>query len=178
VSAPHELRDGGTQLRRFTVDDAEAMAAAVRESMAHLARWLPWANDDTASVETQRQRMRDSVAVYDDPDATWDYAVCDAAGTMIGSASILARDDGHREIGYWVHAAYVGRGHATRAARLLTKIWREHRHEPRIEIWCDEANVASAAIPRRLGYRLDRIADASPTTPGETGRMMVWVIDR
>ena len=57
-------------------------------------------------------------------------------------------------------------------------MWREHRREPRIEIWCDEANHASAAIPRRLGYHLDRVADATPTTPSETGRMMVWVLDR
>ena len=45
----------------------------------------------------------------------------------------------------------------------------------RVEIHCDEANVRSAAIPERLGYRLDRIEDDEIATPGETGRSMIWI---
>jgi RimJ/RimL family protein N-acetyltransferase len=45
----------------------------------------------------------------------------------------------------------------------------------RAEIHCDEANQASAAIPRKLGYRLDRIDPHEPEAPGERGRRMVWV---
>ena len=44
-----------------------------------------------------------------------------------------------------------------------------------MEIHCDEANVRSAAVPRRLGYRLDRIEPDAITSPGELGRMMIWV---
>ena len=46
-----------------------------------------------------------------------------------------------------------------------------------MEIHCDEANVRSAAVPRRLGYRLDRIEDDEVTAPAETGRSMVWIKD-
>ena len=45
----------------------------------------------------------------------------------------------------------------------------------RVEIHCDEANHRSAAIPRRLGYRLDRVEDDAIAAPGESGRSMVWV---
>jgi RimJ/RimL family protein N-acetyltransferase len=48
----------------------------------------------------------------------------------------------------------------------------------RAEIHCDEANTASAAIPRRLGYRLDRIEERKPEAPGESGRLMIWVRER
>jgi RimJ/RimL family protein N-acetyltransferase len=48
----------------------------------------------------------------------------------------------------------------------------------RVEIRCDVANLASASVPRRLGYRLDRVVDDRVTAPGETGRLMVWVVDR
>ena len=47
-----------------------------------------------------------------------------------------------------------------------------------MEIHCDEANVRSAAVPRRLGYRLDRIEDDDVTAPGEIGRSMIWVAER
>jgi RimJ/RimL family protein N-acetyltransferase len=46
----------------------------------------------------------------------------------------------------------------------------------RVEIHCDEANIASAAIPRKLGYRLDRIERRMPEAPGESGRLMIWVL--
>ena len=45
----------------------------------------------------------------------------------------------------------------------------------RVEIHCDEANAASAAIPRKLGYRLDRIGPHEPEAPGERGNRMIWV---
>jgi RimJ/RimL family protein N-acetyltransferase len=47
----------------------------------------------------------------------------------------------------------------------------------RVEIHCDEANTASAAIPRKLGYRLDRVIAHEPEAPGESGRRMIWVRD-
>jgi RimJ/RimL family protein N-acetyltransferase len=40
---------------------------------------------------------------------------------------------------------------------VLTEVALSLRDVDRIEIHVDEANKASAAIPRRLGYRLDRI---------------------
>jgi RimJ/RimL family protein N-acetyltransferase len=176
--APEVLVDGETHLRRFTVDDAATIATAVRESLDHLARWMPWANDSSAQVPFQRQRLVDTVRGYDDPRGSWEYAICDAAGTMIGSCGIAVRVDGRREIGYWMHVDHAGRGHATRAARLLTDVWREQRDEPRIEIRCDEANGASAAIPKKLGYVLEAVIDGPREALAETGRTMVWVLAR
>jgi RimJ/RimL family protein N-acetyltransferase len=97
---------------------------------------------------------------------------------MIGSCGIVVRTDGRREIGYWVHVDHEGHGHASRAARLLTQLWREQRDEARIEVRCDEANAKSAAIPNKLGYTLEAVVDDPAETPGETGRTMVWVLTR
>ena len=79
------------------------------------------------------------------------------------------------EIGYWVHADHGGRGIATALARALTGAALALPDVDRVEIHCDEANVRSAAVPRRLGYRLDRIEEDEVTAPAETGRSMVWV---
>ena len=48
----------------------------------------------------------------------------------------------------------------------------------RVEIHCDAANAGSAAVARRLGYRLDRIEEWRPEAPGESGRLMIWVRER
>ena len=39
-------------------------------------------------------------------------------------------------------------------------------------------SARAAAIPRRLGYRLDRIEAHEREAPGERGRRMIWVWDR
>jgi RimJ/RimL family protein N-acetyltransferase len=47
-----------------------------------------------------------------------------------------------------------------------------------VDIHCDEANLASAAIPRRLGFRLAQIVDDEVDAPAESGRTMKWVMSR
>ena len=78
------------------------------------------------------------------------------------------------EIGYWRRADAGGHGRRRQpvgpspmppALPAIT----------RVEIHCDEANTASAAVPRRLGYDLDRIAAKPISAPGEHGREMIWV---
>jgi len=44
-----------------------------------------------------------------------------------------------------------------------------------VEIHCDKANVRSQAVPRRLGYHLDRIEADDIKAPAEIGRSMVWI---
>jgi RimJ/RimL family protein N-acetyltransferase len=36
--------------------------------------------------------------------------------------------------------------------------------------------AASAAVARRLGYRLDRIEEEPPDAPAERGRRMIWIM--
>ncbi|HEY0409661.1 MAG TPA: hypothetical protein VGE42_05280 [Candidatus Dormibacteraeota bacterium] len=37
---------------------------------------------------------------------------------------------------------------------------------------------ASAGVARRLGFRLDRVDDNAVRAPAETGRAMIWVLER
>ena len=70
------------------------------------------------------------------------------------------------------------RGYATACARALTRVGLALSDVDRVEIHTDEANVISAAIPRRLGYRLDRIDERPPDAPAESGRLQIWVMER
>ncbi len=70
---------------------------------------------------------------------------------------------------------WSGQGLATEAVALLTDAALAIDDVDRVEIHCDQANVRSATVPERLGYRLDRIDDDEIAAPGETGRSMIWV---
>ena len=71
------------------------------------------------------------------------------------------------EIGYRVDARRgpgPGHGSGPDADRVALPAWRDPA-----EIHCDEANLASAAIPRKLGYRLDRIDRHQPEASRGSG---------
>ncbi|HUZ38459.1 MAG TPA: GNAT family N-acetyltransferase [Streptosporangiaceae bacterium] len=97
-------------------------------------------------------------------------------GALAGAIGLHRRvGDGGIEIGYWIAERYTRRGFATAAAEAITSVALALSGVKRVEIHCDEANTASAAIPRKLGYRLDRIVSHEPEAPGETGRRLIWV---
>ena len=165
---------GGVELRRGMPEHAPAVAAAVGENLAHLAPWMPWATEEAAKVESQRARLAASADAWN---AGSDYGFAVLSDERLAGFMGLHRrlGPGQIEIGYWLRSDSTGRGVATAAAAALTAAALALPDVEQVEIHCDEANVRSAAIPRRLGYRLDRIEDAEITAPGETGRKMIWV---
>ncbi|HZT64717.1 MAG TPA: GNAT family N-acetyltransferase [Acidimicrobiales bacterium] len=178
TTGPPERLDAGDGivLRREQEADAEAIAAAVGESLDHLRPWMPWAQPSEARAEAQRERIAASRQAWDEG-SIFTYAV-----TRQGVAGVVGVFGLHRrlgpgaiEMGYWVHPRHVNQGVATAAARVLTEAALGLADVDRVEIHCDEANLASQAVPRKLGYRLDRIEDDEVTAPAETGRSMIWV---
>lgn len=65
-------------------------------------------------------------------------------------------------------------GSAPKAARALTSAALALPGITHVEIHHDRANEASAAIPRRLGYRLVGEAADEPVAPGEVGIEWRW----
>ena len=84
------------------------------------------------------------------------------------------RGPGTIEIGYFLHPSAVGHGYATRATAALTEAGRRLRGVHHVLIFCDAANVRSAAIPRRLGYTLSRTEARAVEAPAESGTTLVW----
>lgn len=166
-------------LRRIEASDAGAVAAAVGASLDHLRPWMPWATPEAADRQTQLVRAAEADQRWNEGTG-FTYAVLTAAhGTLVGEIALhrLAGEDS-AEIGYWIAAGQVGRGYATAAGRAVTAAALAMAGVNRVEIHCDAANLASAAVARRLGYRLDRIEARQREAPGESGRLMIWVRDR
>jgi RimJ/RimL family protein N-acetyltransferase len=175
---PEQIELGHLTLVRMTPRDAPAVVTAVNASLAQLRPWMPWA---------QVPATPESIGTFlVNADSQWEdfrefqYLIHDApTEPIIGCCGLHNRIGiGALEIGYWVHADHMGRGVATAAARGLTDAALHLRGVERVEIRCDAANTRSAAIPPKLGYRLDRVETRSPTTPGETDSHLIWVLDR
>jgi RimJ/RimL family protein N-acetyltransferase len=171
-----ELAAAAVVLRRSLPSHAEALAGAATASLEHLRPWMPWATEAGVRADAQRERL---ALLRWEPDSDYDYLMLHpTAGSVIGGCSLMRRrGPGTLEIGYWVHVDHTNRGVATAAAGLLTSSGRHVDGVRQLQIRCDPANVRSAAVPRRLGYRLDRIEDMARDTPASTGRAMVWVLD-
>jgi ribosomal-protein-serine acetyltransferase len=58
------------------------------------------------------------------------------------------------EVGYWLATEFNGHGYMTEAVKVLETAMFE-RGFNRIAILCDTENKRSAAVPKRLGYRLE-----------------------
>jgi RimJ/RimL family protein N-acetyltransferase len=177
TGAPPELVEAGLLiLRRVRAADAGAIAAAVGASLDHLRPWMAWAVPEAADLRTQQVRVTEADEMWA-AGTDYIYSVITAdEGTLVGAIGMHRRiGDGGIEIGYWTAVQQTRRGFATAAAQALTSVALGMPGVRRVEIHCDEANIASNAIPRKLGYRLDRIDDHEPEAPGERGRRLIWV---
>jgi RimJ/RimL family protein N-acetyltransferase len=177
AAPPPVLRSGPVSLIGYRGDETPRLLAAVSESFEHLRPWMPWAATPP-TFEALDEFVTRATAQWTSGEAYNYWLSHDASPDVVGGGGLHRRiGEGALEIGYWVHARFTGRGIATRAAAALTTAGLAQLDVERIEIRCDEANLASAAVPRRLGYRLEDVFDDEVTAPGEVGRCMVWVTD-
>ncbi|MET0145235.1 MAG: GNAT family N-acetyltransferase [Ilumatobacteraceae bacterium] len=172
-----ELPDVGAVLRRTQRDDLDALQAAIEASRDHLRPFMPWADQS-------RQDTSDfidlSIKEWEDHTG-FGYLVVDTDDDepVLGGCKIHLRvGPDATEIGYWLAVGATGRGIVTATAAALAVASFDLPGVVRVEIHCDEANVRSAAVPRRLGFRLERIEGDHVSAPGDVGRLMIWVIGR
>ena len=141
----------GIELCGVTLADAPELYAAIERNRAHLREWLSWLHDAfdlNELTEFVRARETDNAARVSLT------TLIRMDGELCGSIGLHTFDPKHRStsIGYWIDAAYEGRGIVTRACRaIVTAGFREYEMH-RIEIRCALGNVKSAAIPQRLGF--------------------------
>jgi RimJ/RimL family protein N-acetyltransferase len=162
-------------LRRSGPEDGDLIAATVAANLEHVRPFMPWANEESASAAFQRTRSLTVVKEWDER-ASFEYLAVGPADVHLGNFGLHRRIGPDAiELGYWLTREAQGHGYATRSARALTAAALALDDVSRVEIHCDEANARSAAVPARLGYRMDRVIDVPPRAPRETGRQTVWV---
>ncbi|WP_084531573.1 GNAT family N-acetyltransferase [Nocardia miyunensis] len=177
VAPPERIDLGDLVIRRWERDDTEAQFRAIEASYAELHTWMPWL-PSRRTREQQAEFIEAAVASWP-ADGNCNYGIFDSAGTLLGTVGLHDRvGPATLEIGYWCHTGYTGRGVITRSVAALAEIVLVLPGVERVEIHCDAANVRSAAVPRRLGWRLERTEPRERHAPGESGQGMVWARER
>jgi RimJ/RimL family protein N-acetyltransferase len=157
---------------------SDAFYDATMASFDELHQWMVWANE----VPTRAALAEFLIAaeVLFDRDEDWNYALVEkSTGEVVGSAGLHVKDDpDSREIGYWVRSDRTRRGYATSAATALSDAAFRLLEIDRVIIRMDKANVASASVPPKIGFRLLGEEDRPRETPGHTGTGLIWVRNR
>jgi RimJ/RimL family protein N-acetyltransferase len=164
-------------LRHWTEEDLPAMAAAITASLEHLRPWMPWVAHEPLSVKDRLALIRRWRQEWEDGG---DTVVGLFADHVVVGGSGLHRRVGETalEIGYWIHVDHTGKGLATETAAALTTAAFAVPGIERIEIHHDQANLASAGVPRRLGFTLVGEAPRDAEAPAEIGIECRWVMTR
>lgn len=98
-------------------------------------------------------------------------------GEVAGGAGLYRRGKPRTlDIGYWIHVDHLRNGYATEVTEALTTAAFEVEGTEIVRVQTDEANVASAGIPAKLGFTASRIVERPPEAPAESGRLIDWEI--
>ena len=97
---------GAIMLQRWTVDRADDLDEAIRESLPELTAFMPWATADHDLAATTGYLVR-SHKEWDNGE-NFNCAMLSPQGDVVGSCGLMTRQGpGVLEIGYWVHTLHV-----------------------------------------------------------------------
>jgi RimJ/RimL family protein N-acetyltransferase len=80
-----------------------------------------------------------------------------ADGARVGQVLVEAREAGRADVGYWLLPEARGRGLAARALRLLSEWALKQPGIARVQLWTTPANVVSARVAERAGFRREGV---------------------
>jgi RimJ/RimL family protein N-acetyltransferase len=174
---PERLVGSNIVLRRWASSDAPLLLAAITDSIPALERWTPWVIPQPLEAVVLEQRLQKFHTQFDTGE-TYIYGIFDSAEKeVLGQAGLYARvGPGALEVGYFLRSSATGKGIATEATRLLVRLAFKELGVECVEARCEPGNVASSAVPRRLGFTLrETIVEPARTGEGNTD-LQIWEI--
>ncbi len=172
---PLTYTDGVVTIRRQRIEDIGQHLAAIDDEQIDWL-WEPGDREKWEALTPAQQRAgnleylracHDSFGIgpkwtfsVDSADATYvAYVDCDLANNLV--------PPGEANIAYTAHPAYRGRGHVSRAVRLVLQFLRDHTGAQSAHIIVDARNTASLRVARAVG------ATETERWQDEHGRTMI-----
>jgi ribosomal-protein-serine acetyltransferase len=160
----------------WRADMIEEVRELVARSLPTLSAFLPWASTMPSHEEEAVAQERSEREWREGRMAGWMVLEDEVIRGMVGLHRRGGPDE--LEIGYWLDDAATGRGLMTEACTMATDVAFTVDGIDAVEIIHDAANLRSAGVPARLGYR--RVAAFSSTAVArcETGVKVRWAVRR
>ena len=147
-----ELTDGDIIIRTCRLEDAAVICEGVRETMGEMLKWAPWCHPDysisdcTSWLSSRSQMWSEGIE--------YDFVIFDAKdNTFLGGCAIdqINRKHNFANLGYWVRSRQAGKGIATAAVRLISRLGFETLGFTRLEIVVAVQNRASQRVAEKVG---------------------------
>jgi RimJ/RimL family protein N-acetyltransferase len=162
-------------VRCYNPSDVQMLADSVTESVEHLRPWMPWSYNEPELIEVKLDRLKRFRGMFD-LGQDFVYGIFNLEETrLLGGTGLHTRlGESELEIGYWIHKDFTNQGLVTESTAALVKVAFEILHVHRLEIHCDPANHASAAIPRKLGFTHEGTLRAKTPFLDRWSDSMIW----
>lgn len=165
----HSLKGARIELRKITMEDAAEMYAYLSDE--EVSRYIGWKlmhtiDDTRRHIGTLLEREAAGTHLYA-------AVILKSTGAVIGNAMLFNMDarEGHAEIGYVLHKGYWGQGYGTECVALVDEFAFEVLQLHRLYACVVAANLPSARILEKNGYRLDEtLTDGSLRFKKESGK--------
>jgi RimJ/RimL family protein N-acetyltransferase len=151
------LVEGPTLLRPWRDSDAAAVTAACQDP--EIARWTR-VPDNYGEADARAFLLYRYDAVL--AGAAAPFAVVSADDRLLGSVALIGIEWPHLsgEVGYWLAREARGRGHATRAVRLICGWGFEALGLERVVLHAATENLASQQVAQRTGFTREAVLRA------------------
>jgi RimJ/RimL family protein N-acetyltransferase len=153
IDPPYRLATDRLVVRCWQPADAALLKEAVDASLDELRPWMPWAAEEPQPLSAKVELLRTFRGRFDlGQEFVYGIFSRDETAVVGGTGLHTRRGEDALEIGYWIRTSHAGRGLATEASAVLTRVAFELCGVDRVDIRVDPANTASARVPRKLGF--------------------------
>ena len=146
LSIDHELK-----LSLMKRSDASELFALVDSDRVRLRQWLPWVDYEASPTDSLYFIQLSQEEYRNNESFQLGVFYRGRLAGVIGYHTINWPNR-HVEIGYWLGAAFEGKGLMTKACRALVDYAFRELTLNRVEIQCATGNLRSQAIPEKLGF--------------------------
>jgi [ribosomal protein S5]-alanine N-acetyltransferase len=161
VSLPRvRLEEPPTAIRPTEVADAAVQARLRIANREHTAPWDPVRDASFYTEPGQRLELDLDRRAWASGTA-YAFAVLDPERIIgrVALSNVVRGPWMNANLGYWIATDAGGRGHATRAVRLVLRFAFEHAGLHRVQPAIIPRNVRSVRVAQRVGFRLEGRAE-------------------
>jgi RimJ/RimL family protein N-acetyltransferase len=158
LDIPEEIQTERMVIRIARPGEGAAVNDAIRESIAELQSWMPWAKTCPTPEETEAHARKAHARFHTREDLTYRGWLKDGGAFVVATGLHRLEWDVPRfEIGYWVRTSLTGKGYCCEAVHALSRLAFETLGAQRVEIRCDTQNQRSWRVAERCGFELEGI---------------------